>query len=36
MGRESQVCELKENTEQVRGREVPSPMQTTSMKPYMP
>lgn len=36
MGRESEVCQLEEDAEQVREREVPSPMQTTSMKPYMP
>lgn len=28
--------ELEEAADQVRRREVPSPMQTTSMKPYMP
>lgn len=31
-----EMYEFEEVAHQVKGREVPSPMQTTSMKPYMP
>lgn len=36
MGRKSEEFELEEAADQIRRREGSSPMQTTSMKPYMP